>query len=222
MNITEAFIQFRQLVNRNNTNNNVSVDKPRFIQMFNDIQNRYLDLLLGKREDDTIRRAGKFFSTSKLVLSKTEEIRKEFFLPSDYFDLSNIEVKASYKNCKKQPFHSFEVKTENLQELLNDKYSEPSFKYRETFYHVTGNSTISVYKKDFDIDSVNLLYYRYPNKVDIDGYIKSDESNSENIDPEWEDRDVSKILLAMSLEFSAINSDQTGHSFAKDRLFQSI
>lgn len=222
MNISDAFIQFRQLVNRNNTNNNISVDKPRFIQMFNDIQNRYLDFLLNKRDDDTIRRAAKFFSTQVLQLDKSEEIREVYVLPINYFDFSNIEIKASQKNCKGIPLHSFEVKTENLQELLNDKFSEPSFDYRETFYHTSGDSTISIYKKDFSIDSVNLLYYRYPNKVDIEGYIKTDESNSTSIDPEWEDRDISKILMAMSLEFSAINSDGTGYELSKDRLFQSI
>lgn len=224
MNITEAFLQFRQLVNRNNTNNNVSVDKPRFIQMFNDIQNRYLDFLISnKRGDDSIRRAGIFHNTESLQLvSSNENHRNIYKLPSDYFDLSNLEILCTKGNCKKQGLHTFEVKTEDLQELLNDKFSEPSFEYRETFYHISGDSAISIYKKDFSIDSVNLLYYRYPKNVDIEGYIKSDESNSTNINPEWEDRDVSKILMAMSSEFSAINSDQTGYTFAKDRLFQSI
>jgi hypothetical protein len=224
MNITEAFLQFRQLVNRNNTNNNVSVDKPRFIQMFNDIQNRYLDFLLSnKRGDDSIRRAGIFHNTESLqLISSNESHRNLYKLPSNYFDLSNLEILCTKGGCKKQSFHTFEVKTEDLQELLNDKFSEPSFEYRETFYHISGDSAISIYKKDFTIDSVNLLYYRYPKNVDIEGYIKSDESNSTNINPEWEDRDVSKILMAMSSEFSAINSDQTGYTFAKDRLFQSI
>jgi hypothetical protein len=223
MNIQSSYIEFLNLVNRNATNNNVSVDLARFILLYNDIQVRYLEFLTENRGNDDIREANTFLVTDKAL--SIEDSSKEFStynLPDDYFDLSNLSVKASDKECRRQDLHTFEIKFDDYKELWNDKFNEPSFKFRETFYSTSENRTLTVFKKGFEIEAVNLHYYRYPRKVDIEGYEKEDQTQSQNIDPEWNERSNRRILVAMSKEFSAINSDTNQYQLSKDRLFNKI
>ena len=223
MTIEKAYLSFVNLVNRNLTNNNVNVDKPRFVLLFNDIQNRYLEWLLEKRNEDSIRYATLLLTVDKKLNLEQKESDKDFYnLPEDYFDLANLKVEASKDKCKKVSLHCFEVKSEDTQELLNDKYNEPSFDYRETFYMTSSNSTVAVFKSNFSIDNVYATYYRYPTQIDIEGYINEQNTQSQSIDPEWDDKAVGRILVAMSKEFAAINSDGGQYELGADRLFKSI
>ena len=223
MTIEKAYLSFVNIVNRNLTNNNVNVDKPRFVLLFNDIQNRYLEWLLEKRNEDSIRYATPLLTVDKKLTLELEESDKDFYnLPEDYFDLANLSIKATKGKCKNVSLHCFEVKSEDTQELLNDKFNEPSFDYRETFYMTSSNSTVTVFKKDFSINNVYATYYRYPKKVDIEGYINETNTQSQSIDPEWDDKVTGRILVAMSKEFAAINSDGGQYELGTDRLFKSI
>lgn len=223
MTINQAYINFLNLVNRNLTNNNINVDKPRFVIMFNDMQLRFEDYLLEKKFDESIRECTHLLITDKDLTLKTQSDDKDAYnLPEDYFDLSNLHVYANKDKCKDIRFHTFEVKSEDTEELLNDKNNQPSFEYRETFYFTSGDKTVSVFKKDFEINTVKLTYYKQPREVDIEGYIRMDGTPSTSIDPEWRDQSINKILLAMSKEFAAINSDGAQYELSKDRLFQPL
>lgn len=93
MKIENAYLQFVNQVNRNLTNNNVNVDRPRFIMLFNDISNRYVEWILEKRNEDAIRYISILLETNKKL--KKEGSRHnydEFELPKDYFDLANLHV----------------------------------------------------------------------------------------------------------------------------------
>jgi hypothetical protein len=222
MKISEAYLQFVNQVNRNLTNNNVSVDKPRFIILFNDIQNRYVEWLLEKRNEDSIRYVQHLLVPNK-KLSKFESshIYDSFTLPEDYFDLANLHVHASNKSCNNIEMIAREVKSEDVEELYFDDSQQPDLAYRQTFYH-NADGKVLVYKKGFDVQDAELSYYKYPKKVDIAGYTKLDGTASEDIDPEFDDKATGRILIAMSKEFSAINDDGQGFQIDSNRLFTSI
>lgn len=222
MTIEQAYLQWLQLVDRNLTNNNISVDKPRFIMAFNSLQNRYLEWLLEKRNEDAIRYASPLLEPNKnLHKSISTPSYDSFDLPTDYFDFANLAVFASKAGCKDQRVFTFEVKSEDVEELLADVDNRPSFEYRETFYY-TANNKINVFKSDFSVDKAQLTYYRYPKKVDIVGYIKEDGSNSSDVDPEWDDKAVIRILIAMSKEYAANNADANKYQIERDRLFSQV
>lgn len=222
MTIEQAYLQWLQLVDRNLTNNNISVDKPRFIMAFNSLQNRYLEWLLEKRNEDAIRYASPLLEPNKnLQKSISTPSYDSFDLPTDYFDFANLAVFASKAGCKDQRVFTFEVKSEDVEELLADVDNRPSFEYRETFYY-TANNKINVFKSDFSVDKAQLTYYRYPKKVDIAGYIKEDGSNSSDVDPEWDDKAVIRILIAMSKEYAANNADANKYQIERDRLFSQV
>lgn len=222
MNIEEAYIRYVGLVNRNATNNNLNVDKQRFTLSFNDHQIKYLEWLLEKRNEDGIRYASSFLTlNNKLNKVDSKEYFDTFKLPKNYFDLANITVKGSDKSCKGQKLQAFEVKSEDIEELLADENHKPSFYYRETFY-LTNNGLVSVYKDDFSIEKVELSYYRYPNKVDIQGYTQLDGTQSQNINPEWDEKATLRILIAMAKSFAAENGDSNKYQIEKDRLFSEL
>lgn len=218
MNIEQAYINFINLVNRNATNNNVNVDKSRFIIMFRSVQIQYLDFILKNRKNDTVRRASHLLVYKQPIeLDSSEEDRDTFKLPLNYFSLSNLHVEASKDSCKNVKLSTFEVKTEDLEELFTDKFNNPSFKYGETSYFVSQDDTVTVLKDGFELSNVYLTYYKKPVEVDIEGYLDKDGNPSSNIDPDWDDIDVEKILLAMSKEFAGINNDTTQYQISKDR-----
>lgn len=221
MTIEEAYIKYLDLVNRNATNNNINVDKPRFIILFNDMQNRYLEWILDKRNKDDIRYVQLMLVNNyKLSENLNEDVYTSFTLPENYFNFSNLRVKAKKGKCSGRNMLVYEAKSENREELLNDEFNKPSFEYSETFYYFS-NDSVLIYKDDFEIEDAKLSYYRYPQKVDIDGYVHLDNSASVTIHPEWDDKVTIRILIAMAREFAAINSDAGQYQLDKDRLFTS-
>lgn len=222
MKIEDAYLQFVNQVNRNLTNNNINVDKPRFILLFNDISLRYLEWVLEKRNEDAIRYVSPLLTLEKKLSKLGSEVTHDKFkLPDDYFDLANLRVNAKSGSCGDANLKTWEAKSEDVEEIYNDVHNEPSLPWRETFY-LTTNGKVAIYKKDFDIKEAFLSYYRYPVKVDIAGYIHIDGSASQNVDPELDDKVIGRILVAMSKEFAAINGDANSYKMDSDRLFAPI
>lgn len=222
MNIEECYLQFLQLVNRNATNNNINVDRPRFVLLFNDIQNRYLEWNLEKRNEDSIRYVSHLLVTNKTLTGKEEkEDRNIFKLPSDYFDHSNLHAFGSKGNCKDKRLKTFEIKSDDSEEILSDINSKPSFEFREVPYFIA-QKKVHIFIDKFSISKANLTYYRYPEKVDIKGYVKQDGTDSTSIDPDFDDKAIGRILVAMGKEFQAINSEGNEYQLSKDRLFSQI
>jgi len=218
MKVEEVYIRFVDIVNRNMTNNNVNVDKIRFIFLFNSASIKYLSWILEKRNEDDIRQVAPFLiPDSQLKVSEKLNYFDKFNLPKDYFDFANVSVFASSGSCLNQKLLTFEAKSENTEELLADENNKPSFEYRETFYF-TASDKLVVYKDNFTIDSVSLAYYRYPKKVDIEGYFKEDGVASVSVDPEFSDRAIEKILLIMAKDFTATNGDANGFQINSARL----
>lgn len=219
MTIQEAYIQFLNLVNRNATNNRTSVDKNRFIMLFNDIQNRYVVWNLEKRNEDSIRNVqALLIKNTPLKLIETKDNYSRFELPENYFEFANLTAKAKTDCCEADDMLLYEVKSEDVEEKLVDTNHEPSFDYRETFYHLGDNSLV-IYQKGFTLENAKLTYYRYPVQVDIEGRILQDQSLSSDIHPEFDNKVTGIILLAMAKEFAAINSETAEYQLNKDRLF---
>lgn len=217
--IQDTYLYFLQLVNRNATNNNMNVSLDRFILMFNNVQNRYIEWVLEKRNEDDIRDIQMLLQKDvPLSLTKTEERFQSFGLPDNYFDFANIYAKGKSECCDEDNILLFEVKSEDVEELYFDSNNVPSFPYRESFYHF-GNNEVILYRKNFGFTKVFLTYYRYPVQVDIEGYEYLDGTLSQNINPEFDAKVVDRIVMALAKEYSAITTDTASYQMDKDRLF---
>lgn len=222
MNIETAYLKFVEKVNKNYTNDNISVDRGRFIAIYNEESNNFVEWLLEKRNEDEIRDIQLLLVNDKSLVLKGKTLNhQDFTLPSDYFNFSNIQALASTDVCKNKNILLHEIKSENREELLFDDNNKPSFKARESFY-MFSNNTVNIYTDDFDISKVYLTYYRYPKQVDIQGYVRDDNTASVNIDPEFDDKIVNRILTACSKAFNINNDNLQRTQFDKDRLHSKI
>jgi len=222
MTIERAYLTYLQLVNRNFTNDNVDVDRSRFIIAFNYVQQRYVEWILEKRNEDDLRDLQELLVLdAKLVKQQTVLNHCDYTLPLNYFNLSSLKVFGSKQSCKDVRLFTHEIKNDNVEEYLADCHNEPSFDYQETFYTLN-SGTVSVYFKNFDITKTHLSYYRYPTEVNISGFIDLEGNDTVDIDPEFSDRIVHRILIAMSKDYSAINDESNKYQIDKDRLFSKI
>lgn len=220
MRITDCYLRALQKAEENATNGGIKLDKARFVQLFNEEQNRLVLYLLDKRNEDDIRYLQKLVVYSRDI-SKNRSIDNQisdlFSLPSDYFDFINVSGVFSRGECSASDFNLWEAKNENVNELLADEFNKPSYDYRDAFYTI-GEEGIRVYKGDFNVDKLFLSYYRYPNPVDISGYIKSDNSSSTDIDPELDDKLVDIILNMVEKQFALNESEYNRYQIDSDNV----
>lgn len=223
MNIEQAYLKFLEKVNKNFTNDNIEVDRGRFIMIFNEAQNKIVEWILEKRNEDEIRYIQKLLIyDKKLELNNKILNHENFSLPKDFFSFSNVQVYADSGSCKSDKLYAFEIKQENIEELLQDEFNKPSFEYRETFYSI-GSDSINIYTlNEFTIGKVFLTYYRYPIQVDIEGYLKDDGKYSINVNPEFDDKLVDRILTNCAKEFSVNNDNLDKYQVEKDRIYSKI
>lgn len=131
----EVFLEVTQMVNRNITNNNASLDRLRFVLLYNSIETRYVEWVLEKRNEDYLRYVSLLLKQGKeLSLESETDMYQAYKLPDDFFDHSNLRAYAK-SACGAVKLRTHEVKNDDIEELYHDVNHEPSVEYEDTFYH---------------------------------------------------------------------------------------
>jgi len=199
----------RQKANENFTNDNIALDASRAYLLINEAQNKFVSWNLKKRNEDSIRDIQQLLVPDKLLTFKDSRLNhSNFTLPKDYFNFSNLSVYATKGKCKDEKLLPIEIKDENKHLLEFDYHNKPSFEYRETFYNLSSDS-VQIFKTDFDITKAYMSYYRFPKKIDFAGYVTITGAPSSNLDPEWDDYVMDKIISIAVKDFNAIMGRQT-------------
>jgi hypothetical protein len=191
----------------NGTNDNIATDNYRFILNFNESQNKYTTLQLQNRGVDDVRYIQHLLVLDKKIYPKdTSQDKVNFELPSNYFDLSSARATAQKNSCQDN-IDLVEIKTENLNEIVNSEYLKPSFDWREAPYTVNSDN-LSIYTdNEFTIDYLLLNYYRYPNQLKLVD-INNPESAFEDIKIEWDDKALDDIISLMVVNFDINEGNQ--------------
>jgi len=219
MKIIKLYYDFLLLAEKNATNNNLNTDVSRFVSLFNFTTTKYQSYLLDKRNEDAIRELSPFLKRETLELNTTLPHYNSYSLPKDYFNFSNLDVTATKGSCKNKKLLTWEVKSENKEELLGDPNNKPDFYARETFYHLSEKG-VDIYKEDFELDKVSMLYYRKIKPADIEGYIRvEDNEPSQNVDTELLDESLPRVLTATVKLFMANQGDSNGYQIQNAQLF---
>ena len=182
---------------KNATNDSITTDNLRFCLLFNESQNKFLTLQLQNRKIDDVRYIQNFLVLDKSIptTSKSQD-KVNFKLPENYFDLADARANATKENCS-DLIYLFELRTENLGEILQDEYNKPSFKWREAPYTVNSNQ-LSIYTdNEFTITELLLNYYRYPNQIRLLDEEDSESKFDENVPIEWDDKSLDDIISMM-------------------------
>jgi len=100
---------------------------------------------------------------------------KEYYytapLPEDYLQWKRVDVLSKKGCCEKRPMVVYLAEEGNLRELLRDKSKQPNFEWGETFATLKGGNANIYTNEEFDIEEADLIYYRQPIKIQINGCV---------------------------------------------------
>jgi len=184
----------------NGTNDNIATDNLRFCLLYNEAQNKYVTLHLQQRGIDDVRYIQNFLVLDEKIpySSKTHD-KYDFTLPENYFDLADVRAKATKNTCS-DFISCFEIRTENLNEILQDEFNKPSFEWREAPYTVNSNK-LSIYTDNFKVSEILLNYYRYPNQIRLIDSEDPESKFDETFPIEWDDKALDDIISLMVMNF---------------------
>lgn len=220
MTALESYESFLLKVNRGDVNSNIHVPRGKYILIYNEQSKNWLKSRLKQNlsTDDIDEISDLLVDNQELTKLDSHQSHVDFQQPNDYFRAATCVAEVTKGECKKF-IDVWNIKPQNLLPPLRDSNYKPSFDYEETIFSVA-NKKVRVFYDGFKINKVYLSYYRFPSKVDIEGYINLDGSQSENIDPDINDDSVNEIVTLCALEFQRNNNSQQGFPFAKDRTQQ--
>lgn len=115
-------------------------------------------------------------------------------LPKDYLYFKRVTPLASKNGCTGKRINSKLREEANVDELLDDWSSQPSFDFEQTFHTIIGNKIRVYTNDDFEVEKVKLTYYRKPREIDFGNCEHLDGSAGQDIDPEFKD-DIVELII---------------------------
>lgn len=218
----ETYIRLLLKCNKNNTRGNIDIDRSEFVLIFNEQQRNWVKLSKKINNSTSFTNEVNILLKPNVELSPTEykEEYTSFTLPSDWWKVEYSYATASKEKCKAK-LYLWEKKTANKGDLLTDAFNSPSFEWEESFVTIADNA-IQVYKTDFEVLKLYIDYYRVPNDIDIEGYIKIDGSFSTTINPEIPDYIIDEILDMCKVEIMKNYENQLGTALGKDSVSEDL
>jgi hypothetical protein len=146
-------------------------------------------------------------------------IDKEYYylanLPTDYLQWKRVDVYAKKECCNKRRMTVYLAQEGDLNVLLRDKGKQPSFDWAETFATLIGNKTHIYTNNEFEIESANLVYYRQPIKIQIDGCINpyTNLQSTGNVECEFKD-DIVELIIDETVSIIA-GDIESGNQFSR-------
>lgn len=213
----EAYERYLLKVEKNSTNNNIATDRMRFVIMYNELKNRVIKWYLNNRDKVEIKDIQVLLSDNITLTPERSHFNHiDFKLPDDFLSNSHIQAIGSKGKCKSQNIWLYEVRPEDLTQILNNEYFKPSFEYRECPYTFS-NNMINIYIEDgMNIDEVRMMYYRYPNKIALENELDPDSQFDNNYKIELPDEVLDRVISAISGDFK-INTENQAFQFDKLR-----
>ena len=212
MTSNQAYQKYLIELQANGTTDNIQTTKSRFVINYNKFQNRVIEWLIERNNEDDNRYLQRIKILNQILSKEDSTVQEDNFqLPEDYFEFIDIRVFADRGSCTEQNFFVKEVKGENLNNLLTDEFSKPSFKFRESFYILSENS-VSLFKDDFEFSKAILSYYRYPKQITLENPDFPDSAITEE-ELEFDDKLTNRIITLAA----------SGHSLnANDQKYQAL
>lgn len=118
-----------------------------------------------------------------LTFSKKEGYVETEKIPKDYFKHIGLSVLAEKEGCKEYINSDFREYV-NSGDLLRDWTTEPSFDFDQSFHTIASDKIQQYHNDDFEIEKIELHYYRFPKYIKFPNTYQDDGSNGN--DDEWE------------------------------------
>lgn len=209
------YVKLLLKVNKGNSFGNIAIDKARFVLLFNECKNRWVENHLKEKDSILIDSLWETLKTVELTQGVDKSTYTEFQIPDDFYEVVNATCVAERKPCKREIFLR-EIKNQDKSILRFDYNLRPDFDWEWSFFTIQSGS-INVYKTDFDVNKVALEYYKVIPDIDIEGYIRLDGAASTNIGIDISEQYVDQIINLAAEEFMRDFQDPQGLQIAKDR-----
>lgn len=211
----QAFIKFQLKINETYESSKIGIDRGRFVVLFNEAQNKMVELILSRKGTDDYTYIQKILVPNKEIPRETTTQYSDVFLmPDDLLNFSSAYSIASTADCKRQKINLFDIKDDNKTEILQDEFNKPSFLAREAPLSMADNKFF-LYKEDFTHEILFLTYYRYPKQIQLLDPDNPESQFDPAINPEFDDLLLDRILSMASSEFEINTGDP---KFQADRM----
>lgn len=138
-------------------------------------------------------------------------------LPSDYFGYSRVTPICNKGNCKTIKIPSSLLEDGNVDELLTDYNSSPSFDFEQCF-HILADNRVKVYhNNDFEVKEITLNYYKRPQYITFPGQGADGTLHKDMV---WEFKDdVAGLIIEGAIKLLAVNIESINRAqFAQQEL----
>lgn len=209
------YLEFLNKINRVNSQGDIACDKDRFVLIFNEVKNRWVEKTLKVKDSILIDSIWEIVKTKTFTSGIDKKYYIEFIIPTDFYELILSYCEATQNGCKKQIFLR-QVKNQDKNILsYNDNY-KPDFDFEWSFISIQ-DGTIRIYKKDFEVNSLTIEYYQVIPDLDIEGYINLDGSPSINKTIPLSKQYIDQIVNLAAEEFERNFQNAQDLQIAKDR-----
>lgn len=212
----EAYYKFLLKINRNNTQGNISCPISTFVLLYNECQRRWFNRFIPPKDSDDIANTESSLIPSIIAPVKTTSEYSEYPLPLDWFANADVFVLATKGKCKNQKINLRQINSALVRNYMFDDSQQPSFEFEWSFYTIEGKN-IRVYKTDFTLGDLHFNYYKEPKEIDVEGYVKIDNSISINQNPELADIFVDQIISETATEYMRNYENPQGLQIAQNR-----
>ena len=179
MNNSVITVKMKQRLNKLDSNDYDNIECWQVVESFNKAQvewaRRQLHGINAVREGDEQSTRRKDDLQVLLVTNGLGLVNKEYYfrgnVPVDYLQWKRVDVYANKGCCDKRRMTVYLAEEGNLNQLLRDKAKQPSFEWAETFATLKGNGVNIYTNGDFAVGSADLIYYRQPIKIQIQGCV---------------------------------------------------
>ena len=154
-----------------------------------------------------------------MIKTPLTTVKKDIYyqgnIPENYLQWKRVDVYAKQDCCEKRRMTVYLGEEGNLNQLLRDKAKQPNFEWAETFATLI-NNTVHVYTNNqFEITDADLIYYRQPIKIQIDGC--SDPytglTSITNVECEFKD-DIIEVIIDEAVSILA-GDIESGNQFSR-------
>lgn len=205
MNNQTLQIKLKQRLNKLASNDYDNIECWQIVEAFNKAQVEWVRRQLHgnnmyKEGDEMSKRRIDDLQALLLEVNLTGSQDDKYFestsIPENYMEFKRITAYATSECCPKPRSMTVYLSEEaSVDLILRDPLKRPDYEWGETFCTWI-NNRVRVYKKDFDITTVSLTYYRQPVLIEIEGCQNPYDGITSAVDVESEFKDdIVEVLL---------------------------
>lgn len=219
MTASELYYNFHILINQNNEQKNLNVEKANFVAMYNRESERFLsDYIERNNSSDNILYINGLINRDVTLQRRTADSNKVVYrTPADMFFMIHRSLISTVNtgSCTGIVYNHL-FKPEEANARLEDAFTKPSFAWERGLAKLEQDQIV-VYQDGFTIENTTMSYYRKPVKIDLEGYINFQGVKSSNIDPDTPDYISHQILDKMAKEYMGQIENQIGYQISSAR-----